>query len=426
METVPPDKRELQRKAEDLLLQRIHAYWDAQGMTHSAPQALSEALSAVELPGALRRKDRRELGRLYRRVRRTRLPSGYDNWIEWVTDLDSSYDRIKARGLIDRLVAAAGQSRFGNLSKLFDHLTRQYSGTGRKKVARLEHECTSYGANDSYLASLASLSNDDAGDRVLKALDEPKTRQQLIKILGWTPFAVSTVCTRLKKGRKIKVIGRGKQRQWALSDHPAEDYVLARDVIRAALAKRPMNVEEIRQDTGYGTSTVQNVLRDQLKGEVTPCARGRYALAGTAPVYVYKRPLVREALEKNGRMSVAEIAEKIGAKLSTTYKYLNELIDNGEVTLCARGRYALAGTAPVHVLTTHAIISCLAKKPMKFGSLVQCVSRLQVTVDKELLRATVDREVQHLKTEGLVKYERRGAEYCLTPRGRARAKRLAG
>src|SRR5215471_20635045 len=121
---VPAHKRLPQRQAEDLFLQRIHAYWDMQGMTHGDPQALSDALHAITLPEPLKHKDRRELGRLYKRAR-GRLPDDYDRWIGFIEEWDSSYPRLKARDLANRLVTAAGPHRYGILSKRFDYLNRQ-------------------------------------------------------------------------------------------------------------------------------------------------------------------------------------------------------------------------------------------------------------------------------------------------------------
>ena len=47
---VPARKRTLLRHDEDLLLRLIHAYWDAQGMTHSDPQAPAKAIHAINYP----------------------------------------------------------------------------------------------------------------------------------------------------------------------------------------------------------------------------------------------------------------------------------------------------------------------------------------------------------------------------------------
>src|SRR5262249_10522514 len=74
---VPAHKRTLRRHDEDLLMRRIHAYWDAQGMTHSDPQALAKAIHAIILPERLKDMDRWALVKVYRRARE-RLPAGYD------------------------------------------------------------------------------------------------------------------------------------------------------------------------------------------------------------------------------------------------------------------------------------------------------------------------------------------------------------
>jgi hypothetical protein len=47
---VPAHKRTLLRQAEELLISRIHAYWDTHGIRHSDPEALTKAIHTIELP----------------------------------------------------------------------------------------------------------------------------------------------------------------------------------------------------------------------------------------------------------------------------------------------------------------------------------------------------------------------------------------
>jgi len=130
---VPAGKRTLLRDAEDLLIRRIHAYWDAQGITHSDPEALTKAIHAITLPERLKYMDRRALFRVYRRAR-ARLPVGYDRWVDLIEKWNKSYDRRKARDLADRLVTAVGDRAPGILDQMFNHLERQSCDHCRKKL----------------------------------------------------------------------------------------------------------------------------------------------------------------------------------------------------------------------------------------------------------------------------------------------------
>ena len=84
--------------------------------------------------------DGRALRKAYQRAR-GRLPAGYDRWIGLVEKWDKSYDRQKARNLVDRLVTAIGDRPRGILDQMFDHLERQICDHLPKKVRRLEYEC---------------------------------------------------------------------------------------------------------------------------------------------------------------------------------------------------------------------------------------------------------------------------------------------
>src|SRR5271167_34547 len=99
-------------------MRRIHAYWDAQEMTHTDPQALPKAIQTIKLPECFKDMDGRALGKVYRRAR-GRLPVGYDRWIGLIEKWDKSYDRRKARDLVDRLVMAVGDRPPEILSQLF-------------------------------------------------------------------------------------------------------------------------------------------------------------------------------------------------------------------------------------------------------------------------------------------------------------------
>jgi hypothetical protein len=117
----PPHKKFQVRHDEDLVMRGIHAFWDAQGMTPSEPQALLKAIKAIILPERFKQMHKRALVKVYRRARE-RLPEGYDEWVSWIEKWDKSYSRQKARDLIDRLIAALGDRPRGILNEVFDRL----------------------------------------------------------------------------------------------------------------------------------------------------------------------------------------------------------------------------------------------------------------------------------------------------------------
>lgn len=121
---VPAHKRTLLRRDEELLLRRIHAYWDAQGMTHRDPQALAKAKHAITIPEPFKHMDLGALSKVYRRARE-RLPAGYDRWVDLIEKWDKIYDRGKARDLVARLVTAVDDRPRGILDELFGHLEQQ-------------------------------------------------------------------------------------------------------------------------------------------------------------------------------------------------------------------------------------------------------------------------------------------------------------
>ena len=137
---VPAHKRALSRHAEDLLIHRIHDYWDARGMSPSDPQALANAIDVIELPDRLKHMERGALVKVYRRAR-GRLPEEYDRCVDLIAKWDKSYDRRKARDLVAHLITAVGDRPRGVLDRMFDHLEQQICDHLPKKVRRLELEC---------------------------------------------------------------------------------------------------------------------------------------------------------------------------------------------------------------------------------------------------------------------------------------------
>jgi hypothetical protein len=366
METVPADKSKPQRQARDLLLQRIHAYWDAQGMTHSDPQALSKALSkalsAVELPGALRHKDRRELGRIYRRARGL-LPDGYDDWVCWIEKWDSSYGRRKARDLADRLVRAAGRHRYDTLGKVFDNLKQRVCDHLPLHVRRLERECKKFENDKAYRPELRVLQGDVQAEKLYAALkDAPKQPQHLARQLRVTMRTLWTNARRLRREKKINTFRRQGQVWWARTDDPtAPTSVSVRQAVLNVMRPEPQTIAEIAQ-------AIQHPREDV-----------RWAAAGLAK------------------------AKKI--------------------TKCGRNAYKTIDAATtIRLPLSQQVVAFLTGRPMAFDVILQHVNSGEPAMPKKALSSAIS----SLKTQGVVKHNKRTKEYRLTPRGRARAKRLAG
>ena len=104
-------------------------------------------------------------------------------------------------------------------------------------------------------------------------------------------------------------------------------------------------------------------------------------------------------------MSFQALAREIDNPPSSLPQFLEPLLAKGEVIRTARGIYALPGTAPVFVPTCDAIISSLAKKPMKLGPLIQHVNKSTKTTRS---RSSIRTVLSRLKEEGMVKQDRRG------------------
>jgi hypothetical protein len=264
----------------------VHNEWDAQGLKPEDPQALTKAIHATGKSRSERLKhmDGRALRKAYQRAR-ARLPVGYDRSIGLVEKWDKSYDRRKARALVDRLVTALGDRPPGILDHMFDHLGQQICDHLPKKVRRLECECERLEKNEYYIPQLRSLRRDEFSEQVYAALaDGPKTKEQLARRFGRSYGAISSVGLRLRNAGLIKTIWRGDRFMWARAD-TAPLFVPARDAIVAALKEGPMNVPGLAQKTGKGTSTVKSALHRHLlaNGTVIRTKLGTYALADTAP-----------------------------------------------------------------------------------------------------------------------------------------------
>jgi hypothetical protein len=404
------------------ILRLVHCEWDAQGLTPEDPKALTKAIHGTgkSRPEPLKHLDVGALRKAYNRARE-RLPAGYDRWIGLVEKWNKSYNRQRARNLVDRLIAAVGNRPRGILDKMFDHLDRQICDHLPKKVRRLECECERLEKDEYYMPQLRSLVTDDFSDQVYAALaNGPKTKEELARVFGRSYGAISSVGLRLRSAGKIKTIWRGGRFLWARAD-TGPLFVPARDAIVAALKGGPMNVPGLAQVTGKGTSTIKSALHRHLlpNGTVIRTKLGIYALAGTQPPYISKCDAIIAALKKEA-MTIPTLAQVTCTTPSSLYQFIDLLLAKGRVIRTKPCTYALAGTAPVYVATCDAIICALTKKKMKLGPLVH-----HVNVATKGIRSpgTITTVLSRLIREGMVKQDRRRGEYRLA--GPVRAMRRA-
>jgi DNA-binding IclR family transcriptional regulator len=415
---VPAQKQTLRRHDEDLLVRRIHAYWDAQGMRHSDPQALAKAIHAIILPERLKDMDPWGLVKIYRRWRE-RLPAGYDQWHRFIAKWDKSYNNQMARDLVDRLVTAFVDRPLEILDQLFDRLEQQICDHLPKKVRRLELEYERLKNNKYYLPltagrQLPSLKTDAIKEQVYAALaDGPKTKRELAKMFARPYGAISSVGLRLRNEGKIESIWRDGRFMWTRAS-TAPLFIPAREAIVAALKEGPMSVPELAQRTGKGASTVKSALHRHLlpNGEVIRTKFGTYALAGTAPQYVSKGDGIVAAL-KNGPMTFQSLAREIGCPPSSLPQFLEPLLAKGRVIRTGHGIYGLPGSAPAFVATSDAIITALSREAMTLGPLVR---RINKSTNSSRSPGTVTAVLRRLKKEGAVRQDRRGGAYRLVPR----------
>jgi hypothetical protein len=401
---------------EQEILRLVHSKWDAQGLTPEDPKALTKAIHTIELPEPLKQMGSQALRKVYRRAR-DRLPVGYDRWIGLVEKWDKSYNRQKARNLVDRLVTAVGKRPRGILDKMFDHLERQICDHLPKKNRRLECECERLEKNEYYIPQLRSLKRDEFSNQVYAALaDRPKTKGQLARMFGRSYGAISSVGLRLRNAGLIKTIWRDGRFMWARAD-TGPLFVPARDAIVAALKEGPMNVPGLAQKTGKGTSTIKSALHRHLlpNGTVIRTKLRTLALAGTQPPYISKRDAIIAALKK-GPMNVSTLAQVACTTPSSLCQFIDLLLAEGTIIRTKPGIYALPGSAPVYVPTSDAIISALSKKAMKLGPLVQHVNK---STKSTRSRGTVSTVLRRLKKQGTVRQYRRRGEYRLAGGARA-------
>jgi hypothetical protein len=336
----------------------------------------------------------------------------YDRWVALIEKWDKSYDRGKARDLVDRLVTAVGDRPLGILDRMFDHLGQQSCDHLPKKVRRLEYECERLKNDKYYLPQLRPLKTDAVKEQVYAALaDGPKTKRELGRMFRKPYGAISSVGLRLRNEGLITTIWLGGQFMWARAC-TAPRFIPARDAIVAALRNGPMTVQALAQKPGKGKSTVKSALHRHLlpNGTVVPVKFGTYGLAGTEPPYVSKADAIVAALEKSP-MHVQALAQETHTTLLSLYQFLGPLLAKRKVIRTGRGIYALPGSAPVYTATCHAIISALTKKTMELGPLVQRVSK---STKSTRSRGTISTVLSRLKNQGTVKQDRRGGEYRLS------------
>jgi DNA-binding transcriptional ArsR family regulator/predicted transcriptional regulator len=412
----PTRQRALRRRDEDLLMRSIHAYWDAQGMTHSDPQALPKAIHAIMLPERLKCMDKWALIKVYRRARE-RFPAGYDRWIGLIEKWDRAYSRQNARDLVDNLITALADRPPRIVDHMFRHLDRQICDHFPKKVRRLEYECERLKSDEWYFPDFRPLKTDAFKEQVYAALaDGPKTKKQLARMFGKTPGAISSAGLRLRNEGLITSIWRDGQFMWA---RPATDtqFIAARDAIIEALKKGPMTVSALARATGKGIPTIKSALHRHLLTNRTVIRTkfGVYALAGTQSPYVSRGDAIVAALGE-GPLSFQALAREINSPSSSVPQFLEPLLAKGKVIRIKRGIYALNGTGPAYIPTSDAIVSALKKRPMKLGPLVQHVIALTKSTRS---RSSIRTVLSRLKKQGTVKQERQWGEYRLVRRMRS-------
>jgi predicted transcriptional regulator len=410
------DKRLLHKQDRDLLMRRIHEYWDAQGTRHGDAHALGRAIPAIELPERFRNLDVPALVKVYRRARE-RLPAAYDRWIGLIESWDRAYGRHKARDLVDRLITALADRPSRILDHMFDRLERKICDHLPKNVRRIEDECERLKNNLWHFPDFRPLKTDAIKEQVYAALaDEPKTKKQLARMFGKTIGAISSVGLRLRHEGVITSIWRDGQFMWARRSTESL-FIAARDAIVEALKKAPMTVPALARETGKGIPTIKSALHRHLlpSRTVIRTKLGVYALAGREPPYVSRGDAIVAALKK-GPMSFQAIAQEINNPPSSVPQFLEPLLDKGTVVRIERGIYALRGRAPAYVPTCDAIVSTLTKKPMKLGPLVQHVTKsTKGTRSRSSIRTVLSR----LTKQGIVEQEQKYGKYRLVRRVRA-------
>jgi predicted transcriptional regulator len=407
----------LRRQDEDLLLRRIHAYLDAQGIICGDAHALAKAIHTIIIPERLEGMNKWALIKVYRRAR-ARLPEGYDQWIALVMKWDKSYTIQRARDLVDCLVAAIGNRPRTILRKLFEHLDRQFCENWSKKVKRLESDCERLEKDEFYMPQMRELRRDDLPDQIYAELESgPRTKTQLAKKLRRTRNAILAAGQHLRDAGLIEIITNGGRFMWARTG-TAPPFVLARDAIIAALKEGPMNVTAMAEKTGKSRVTVVKALQSDLlpKNEVMRTGRGIYALFGTEPPYVSKGDAILSGL-KTGPMNVSTLCQVTGMARDSLYTFIQLLLARRKIIRTGWGVYALRGAAPLFVTTDEMIIRALRRRSMGTRALVKHVNR-----SRNVSEGTVVGVLTRLKKARIVKHDGWGGEYHLRS-GRRLARR---
>jgi hypothetical protein len=259
---------------------------------------------------------------------------------------------------------------------LFDHLEQQICDHLPKKVKRLESECERLKTNKFYLPQLRLLKVDAFKEQVYAALaDGPKTKTELARMFGKTYGAISSVGLRLRNEGKIRSIWRDGRFKWARGfTEPA--FIPARDAVLTALKTGPMTIPALARATGKSAATVKSALQNHLlkNGSVMRSRLGTYALVGRETPYISKCDAIIATLNK-GPMNIPALAQLTCTTPSSLYQFIDLLLAKGRIIRTRDRKYALRGTAPVFVPTCDAILRALGKKQMKLGPLVKEINR---------------------------------------------------
>ena len=144
------------RHDEYLILRLFHDYWDAEGMSPNDPEALAKAIHTIKFPEPFKHMDARALGKRYRRARE-RFPGGYDRWVDSVEERDPSYDRRKARKLVDRFITAIGSNRPDKIvTQMFIIWNGNFPGARGKKSSNSKGSAEDLEQNECYIPNCAS------------------------------------------------------------------------------------------------------------------------------------------------------------------------------------------------------------------------------------------------------------------------------
>ncbi len=322
----------------------------------------------------------------------------YDSWTSWLQSCDRSYDREKARDLVDDLLSVGSLDL---VSAMFAYRQQAvcWDRNLRRHVRWLERELERMRESPHYRPNLTRpLLPDRDAERLRSELGSgPQPRKHLAQKFGKTDSAMTAV--RRRMGAEIINIRCNGVDMWALAG-TQQAFVPTRELVLKALNQgvKPTTAAMVKA-TGRTSSAVKRVL-GLLRAEGKVQARVR-------PV-----DKIVAALTPDKEKTLAELGEDTGESrwviLRTVHQHLK-----GEVIRTRRGnrtgpaRYALAGTCRAESDIGDAILALLRRRrrPMTFGEIISGVERSLTGVSKAL---------RQLRQAGEINHEPRGL-YRLVP-----------